>query len=227
MNKTIITNQLLKQLQSIIEQYNQVKAQTRHGDLSDIEYTKLFSIMTSSRAAVERITGTQSAYSNQIYSILELKNVFEGNKMEMVVGVVESLKTDLEEGYISTVKELIHGEIFADYLEMANSLSNDGYKDAAAVIASSTLEEHLRQLCLKNSIDIEINTSKGMRPKKADKMNSDLTSASIYSKLDQKNVTAWLDLRNKAAHGNYSEYTKEQVALLVAGIRDFITRIPA
>jgi hypothetical protein len=55
-------------------------------------------------------------------------------------------------------------------------------------------------------------------------MNADLTAVGAYTKLDQKNVTAWLDLRNKAAHGKYAEYQAAQVALMIAGIRDFITR---
>ena len=38
---------------------------------------------------------------------------------------------------------------------------------------------------------------------------------------------AWNDTRNKAAHGKYSEYTKDQVALLIQSVRDFITRNPA
>ena len=48
-----------------------------------------------------------------------------------------------------------------------------------------------------------------LRPKKTDRMNSELTKAEAYSKLDQKSVTAWLDLRNKAAHGKYDEYDLE------------------
>lgn len=58
-------------------------------------------------------------------------------------------------------------------------------------------------------------------------MNADLSSAKAYSILDQKNVTAWLDLRNKAAHGEYAKYVAEQVGLLISGIRDFIDRNPA
>jgi hypothetical protein len=46
-------------------------------------------------------------------------------------------------------------------------------------------------------------------------------------KNDQKQVTAWAGLRNDAAHGNYGNYTDEQVKLMVAGIRDFISRNPA
>jgi hypothetical protein len=45
----------------------------------------------------------------------------------------------------------------------------------------------------------------------------------VYGKLDQKNVTAWLDLRNKAARSHYSEHTHEQVALLLGGVRDFFS----
>ena len=64
-------------------------------------------------------------------------------------------------------------------------------------------------------------------PKNAEGMNSELAAARIYSKLDQKNITAWLGLRNNAAHGQYNEYSREQVAILVTSIRDFITRHPA
>jgi hypothetical protein len=58
-------------------------------------------------------------------------------------------------------------------------------------------------------------------------LNVDLTKANVYNKLDEKNVTAWLDLRNKAAHGSYTEYNLDQVKLLVSSIQDFISRIPA
>ena len=84
-------------------------------------------------------------------------------------------------------------------------------------------EERLRKLCDKNGIIV----SQGGKPKKADALNAELAGANVYSKLDQKNVTAWLDLRNKAAHGKYIEYTKDQVALLIQSARDFITRNPA
>ena len=49
----------------------------------------------------------------------------------------------------------------------------------------------------------------------------------IYSKLDQKSVTAWLDLRNNAAHGHYDKYEAVQVELMISGVRDFIARNPA
>ena len=106
---------------------------------------------------------------------------------------------------------------------MSKHLVLSGYKDAAAVMAGSTLEAHLRQIANKFSVQVEVSD----RPKKADAINSDLAKISAYNKLDQKNVTAWLGLRNQAAHGNYNEYDKQQVNLLISSVRDFITRNPA
>jgi len=135
-------------------------------------------------------------------------------------------REDMAGGWLQTTKGLVSAEIFSDFIEMAKYLLDEGYKDPSAVIMGSVLEEHLRQLCHKHKIDTEVVTSKGGRvPKKADVMNSDLVKATIYSKLDQKNVTAWLDLRNKAAHGRYDEYTKEQVSLMLQGIINFLARI--
>jgi hypothetical protein len=110
---------------------------------------------------------------------------------------------------------------------MAQHLLDEGYEDAAAVIAGSSLEAHLKQLCQKNNIDTETTVSSRIEPKKADLINSELTKAEAYTKLDQKSITAWLDLRNKAAHGKYEEYSKEQVSIMISGIRGFLTRNPA
>ena len=109
------------------------------------------------------------------------------------------------------------------FIEMAKQLAKSGYKDAAAVICGSTLESHLRELCKKYGIATEV----GGRPKKADRMNAELAKATAYSALDQKIVTAWLGLRNEAAHGEYSVYDEKQVDDLISGAEHFIARTPA
>jgi hypothetical protein len=178
---------------------------------------------TRATAAIERATGPGSSYR----STAAKASTASGHlAARMILGIVEGLRKDLVAGYLVSASELIHADTFADFLEMAEHLVGEGYKDAAAVIAGSSLEAHLRNLCVKNSIPTDHPPGSG-KPKKADTMNGELGSASVYSKLDQKNVTAWLDLRNKAAHGEYDKYTRPQVELLISGIRDFIGRNPA
>lgn len=48
-------------------------------------------------------------------------------------------------------------------------------------------------LAQKAGISTEVITGSTSVPKKADRLNSDLATAGTYSKLDQKNVTAWFD----------------------------------
>lgn len=139
-------------------------------------------------------------------------------------GILNAAKKEIDGGWLVTVKGLVSAEIFSDFLEMVEHLLQEGYKDPAAVMAGSVLEEHLRQLCNREGVPFEDEKSDKVSPKKADRLNNDLASAGVYNKLDQKSVTSWLDLRNKAAHGKYTEYTKEQVELMYQGVANFISR---
>jgi len=178
------------------------------------------------QAAIEQISDSNSVYARDAREIMDADDGYDC-QVEPIAGVVKALRAGVEAGYLQGITELVHGELFADFLDMANHLLDEEYKDPAAVIAGAALETHLRQLCGKQEIQIEVNTTTGIRAKKANQMNADLAKASVYGKLDQKNVTAWLDLRNKAAHGKFNEYTKEQVEVMLLGIKEFIARNPA
>jgi hypothetical protein len=143
------------------------------------------------------------------------------------MGIMSAAREELVGGWLRTTRGLVSAEIFADFLEMADHLVSEHYKDAAAVIAGSSLEEHLRQLAASASIATTYAKGTDVVPKKADTLNADLAGAVVYSKLDQKSITAWLDLRNKAAHGKYTEYDEAQVRLMIEGVRQFIARVPA
>ncbi len=139
-----------------------------------------------------------------------------------------NLRHDIEIGFIGKMSSLLQREIFIDYLDMARHLLDEGYKDASAVITGSTLESHLRQLCITHQIPIEeIRKDETKRPKKADVLNADLKKNGIYTLYDQKMITAQLDLRNNAAHGKYELYTDDQVANFIDWLTDFIERNPA
>jgi len=148
----------------------------------------------------------------------------DASDVEMGLGILRSVRTELVGGWLVSARGLISAEIFADFLEMSQHLLAEQYKDAAAVIAGSSLEEHLRQLAAKYCVPVTQVRGQDTFPKRADTLNAELAAAGAYSKLDQKSVTAWLDLRNKAAHGKYTEYDHGQVALMLEGIRQFIAR---
>jgi hypothetical protein len=173
-------------------------------------------------AFIESTFGRQHSY----YSEFD-KRVSNGwqSDGQYAVGILTAIQDQIKGGWMETTRGLVTAEVFADFLEMAEHLLDQKYKDPAAVMVGSVLEEHLRQLCTAAGVPVEDSSSGKPVPRKADSLNADLVKANKYSKLDQKQLTAWLDLRNKAAHGKYTEYTTENVGLMLASVRDFISRV--
>ena len=223
---TGIQEQLVAQLDDVLGEFAGLPKRSKYDDISDLPEAEVTRFAGRAEAAIHRIAGRPSSYSEQADRIVKAGG-YSGFMARALAGTLQALRADVAAGYVRSQRELLHAELFADFLEMAQHLANEGYKDAAAVIAGSSLEAHLRQLCAKASISSDATVNGSVAPKKADRLNSELAAVAAYSKLDQKNVTAWLDLRNKAAHGKYAEYEAPQVNLQIAGIRDFISRNPA
>lgn len=139
------------------------------------------------------------------------------------INILKAIRHEIDQDWLTTISQIVSAEIFSDFLEMADHLLEHKYKDPAAVIIGSVLEEHIRQLCKNHGIDTTFLKGGDMVPKKADTMNADLAKASVYNLMVQKNVTAWLDLRNKAAHGQYTEYNIDNVKLMYQGVLQFVS----
>lgn len=212
----------LKQIDAVLAKHRELRSRSKYDDCSDQPDPEVTALITLMCDTIHRFAPPDSQYVESKKAILK-SGVENPCVVPHIAGVLSALRTAYETGYLATVAELIHADIFSDFLKMAEYLLSEGYKDPAAVIIGSVLEEHLRQLCVKKGIAVTV----AGKAKKADLLNSDLAAQSVYSKLDQKSITAWLDLRNKAAHGKYTEYSKEQVALLLQGVRDFMARVPA
>ena len=197
----------------------------RNMPTSDLKDHRGSEAATLLRSTIERLAPPGSPYVKNIANTSNYGGP-QGfwTSISPLIGILKALRLSYVNNYIASIYELVHADVFSDFLEMADHLLESGYKDPAGVIAGSVLEEHLRKLCVKSGIDV-------LKPdglsKKADTLNSELAAKDVYSKLDQKSVTAWLDLRNKAAHGHYADYTTEQVSLLLQSVRNFIARLPA
>ena len=204
--------EILKQIDAALELWSTYRAKAKYDDLSDLGDPLYAEVDTILAATLDRLAPATSPYRESMSQIMTSK-----------VGALRALRRDYDAGYLSSVQSLVRAEVFADLLEMAEHLLEQGYKDPCAVLVGGVLEDHLRNLCQGRGIPLQISG----KPKKADSMNNDLASAVVYSKLDQKNVTAWLDLRNKAAHGKRDEYNADQVRNLLVGVREFAARIAA
>jgi len=218
------TERLLQRVDELIEMGNAV-LRTLHSTPrvgAHVDEGLMRGFRSASLSFIERVYGEQSPHYREFAN--GTKGTWSDNT-KSGVEVLHAIRGEIAGGWLFTIKGLVTAEVFTDYMEMAEHLLESDYKDPAAVIAGSTLEEHLRQLCKKNGIPITRQKDGKDVPLKADTLNSELTKAGVYTMLDQKLVTAWLDLRNKAAHGEHKEYTGDQVKGMITGITEFMARV--
>lgn len=215
---------LINRVEELLQQGNNVmttKRLSRDGYSEVIDYSKMLGFRVAVLSFIERVYGVSHTHYQEFLKHINGDHV---SSPQIAMSILQTIHDEIAGDWLFSVKGLVTAEVFSDFIDMANYLVAQEYKDAAAVIAGSVLEEHIRQLCQSNGIDLEVSTANGTKPKKADQMNADLAGASVYSKLDQKAVTMWFDLRNKAAHGKYSEYNQVQVENMIAGITEFMAR---
>ncbi len=157
---------------------------------------------------------------NQFRERMRMTNLHSSSYKTVVevIGALESIKYELQNGLLSDIQKLLQADIFSDFLEMGEHLLKEGYKDAAAVIIGSVLEDTLRKVAESNGI-LTINANG--KPLTIDPLNSELAKAGVYNKLIQKQITSWADLRNSAAHGHYDNYDYKQVEMMLLFVQSF------
>jgi len=226
---SMTTDRLLKRIDELLEMANQI-ADTKIARRTSSITTQVFvnhGAFRGFRAAalsfLAQVFGPKHSYCVE-FNEATPKHYF--SCLSAGEHILKAARKEIEDGWLFKVKSLVSAEIFADFMEMAEHLLKEGYRDAAAVMIGGVLEEHLRTLCEKAGISVTIEKNGKCVAKKADRLNHELAKEEVYNKLDMKQVTTWLGLRNQAAHGKYTEYSNEQVALLLQGVMDFMGRIP-
>jgi hypothetical protein len=136
----------------------------------------------------------------------------------ILVANLKAAFEDLKGGYFFEARKLIEAEVCNDFMEQASELQNAGYKDAAAVIAGGVLEKHLRTMCGTRGIGP---VKPNGKHKMINDMNDELAKAGAYNAHKKKQITAWADLRNNAAHGNYAAYTNADIDAFLRDVTDF------
>ena len=110
-------------------------------------------------------------------------------------------------------------EVFSDFLEQADYLLQNGYAAPAASLAGAVLENGLRSIAERNEIPVKARNNLSA-------LNQKLAGKSVYNRLRQKQIEAWIEVRNNADHGQFGEFTDSDVADLIKGARSFLAEMP-
>jgi hypothetical protein len=190
---------LVKRLDQLISHAQSVLATEHKGNdgFTFIDNAAMHGLRTVALSFIERVYGKEHTHYTEF---LDHAGSCGLSDAEAALSMLKTIRDEIDGDWLFNIRNLVAADVFGDFLEMADYLLAEGYKDPAAVIIGSTLEEHIRQLAENRGIEAEIVRNGSRRFKTADHLNGDLKKDGVYTKLDYKSITAWLDLRNLAAH---------------------------
>lgn len=102
---------------------------------------------------------------------------------------MHALRDDYALGGLTAVEEIVHADLFDDFLDMAGELLSKGFTGPAAVLAGTVLEEQLRKLAAKHRLAVA--DEKG-RPRSAESLSQDLRKVGVLTEVQRKSVIAWM-----------------------------------
>ena len=184
---------------------------------------ELLSITARGGQLIDRLYGSESHYFQLLKAATQIQgfSYIHSNHHHHVsdlVGIFKAVEHDIKSGMLVNFRSLIQAEVFADFLDMAEHLHRESYKDAAAVLLGAVLEDSLRKIAGAKGVDIL--NSKG-KPLTIDPLNVELAKKGVYNALVQKQITSWANLRNDAAHGHFDKYDSAQVQQMLLFVQDF------
>jgi hypothetical protein len=131
------------------------------------------------------------------------------------VAVLRAARDDVAGGYLHKVESLVSASVFSDFLEMAEHLLDNGYKDPAASLIGAVLEDGLRRICSNNGVTVKSKED-------ISSLNQKLAAKGVYNPLQQKQIQVWNDIRNSADHGHFDQYDSGHVKDMLSGVMKFL-----
>lgn len=178
-------------------------------------------LKTRLSAAIERLAPAGSVYLEDMRSTRHPNTV---TYVSTYARILRALRADYAAGYMRSVEELIHADVFDDFLSMCEELLRGGYFVPAAVLAGSAVEGHFHKLADKHGVSL---MDANGRPKSMEMLGVELRKEDVISEPERKIVQGWYAQRTEAAHGRPENVIEQQVQSMVPGIRDFMVRHPA
>ncbi len=207
-------NKILERLDTLISIGNTVSSACSLRERgTDVDAVEVFSQWRTSSLSFLNTFPPEYIYSREFEARckdLSLEDVEQG------LGILRAARDDIEGGYLQKVEALVSASVFSDFLEMAQHLLDNGYKDPAASLTGAVLEDGLRRICGNNNISVKSGDN-------ISSLNQKLADNDVYNRLQQREIEVWNKLRDYADHGHFTEYESDNVKGMLEGVRKFLS----
>lgn len=132
----------------------------------------------------------------------------------LMLGILSTLRSDIDNGFISSIQNQAAGEIYGNFTSLAKSLVHEGHKDPAAVLACGALEDSMKKFAMKNGLNVYEQELSGV-------VNA-LKAAGLLKGAQSGVVQSFVKLRNKIFHAQFDKVELPEIMSLISFVETFI-----
>ena len=193
-------------------------------DRETIDFQELDKWKISCLIFLERIIPSNSIYQKILTE--QRPHFAVDDELNYLLAALQSFKENFEKGFLEDISLQIEAEIASSYMEQAEQLLAEGQTGKydhipAAVLSGAVLEKELRTLCSKQTPPIPTVNNKGEKLT-LNPLITELKKAGLFNELKAKQLRAWADIRNRSAHGEFDQFDRSDVEVMIKGINGFL-----
>ncbi len=189
-----------------------------------VDWQRFVEWRTKVASLLSNIVPENNVNHRQVINFPSLDN--RKDRLEYGISLLKGIKQDFETGFLDDLPNQIEGEIAVDYMAQAENLLEEGHRGKfnhvpAAVLAGAVLEKVLRTLATRQRPQVPTTEQKG-RPVRLNALIDSHRKTGTYNEAMAKQLRAWADIRNHAAHGEFEQFSRSDVELMIKGINAFL-----
>ena len=148
------------------------------------------------------------------------------SSLRKLIARLEATRDDFSNGFLDDLALQVEANIASDYMAQAEHLLAEGRTGhwdhvPAAVLAGAVLEKSLRALCGEQVPPVATTNPNG-KPIRLAGLVDGLKKAQVFNEAKAKQLRAWADIRNHAAHGEFTEFDRSDVDHMIQGVEVFL-----
>ena len=205
-----------KRFAELEQQANQMRFLSRSGTSGTYaDHTQFQHWATSSMGLLQRIFGPESAHVTNFATFYKhAGTVAYPSNVEQLKGILLAAKSDYEGGYLFSLKDRVSGEIFGDFVALANRCLDEGNKDTAAVLACAALEDALKEYAARNQLDVG--------HKVMQEVVNALKAKGLVGGAQKSLLDVMPKIRDYAMHANWEKIKAEDVRSVLGFVEQFL-----
>lgn len=148
-----------------------------------------------------------------------------GSRTKRGIGILTAAKRELQGDWLETTSGTISSDTLMDMIQLARMQLDQNNIGAAAIIAGTILEKHLRNICLARGVAVNNEIQGKVIPKKGLQLTGEAYKKKVYGRKENKEIISWLELSNTAATGIHDALKAAEVKKMLGGIVSLLRSI--